>query len=390
MYTGSIRRLIQIYKTHFTEQNEKVRICRGSVQNFQDQWDLEARDFCEMLKKALPRRSARPADEAAVPPIDQLHRLAAFRPEGVRRLFRLLFQDNMDFQTARFAEIIGMFKKASQRLYAEYKPDGVCGQNEQATMYYLTLKYPDRFTFFSPSCFERLYKAANIRFYQPKGISDIGKIQLHLRLVELIRHEIRSDPELVAMAHEAVGAGEYPDPGHWLLAQDVAASLKSEVFVKAMGAPATTRPRNLLIPKSHEKSELRVEIGMESETERIYLDAAILLVRETEQQQVNRFCTHFEVIPDGVFKGREIGYSIRSLSPDMKPLYILVKATPKGFFQPVKLTPEEIAFSEAQSDRFKLFHIYNFDPFGDIMTANVVKFDGSLAEIAMIPKAVHG
>ncbi len=387
MYTGSIRRMITIYKAHFDELNGKGRAKWGSVQTFQDFWDIEAADFGAMLKKALPRRSSRLASDASCPSIDQMHRLATFRPEGVRRLFRLLFQDNLDFRTVRFAETLDMFKKAALRLHGEYKPEGACTQNELAAMYYLTLRYPDRFAFFSPSAFDRLYRAANIRFYQPKGISDLGKLQLYLRLVDLIRFEIARDRELVDLARQSIGPHEYPDPDHWLLAQDLVASLKSEWFAPVFNEPVMIRPRSLLVPKPPEQHELRSGTGVESEEERIYLDAAILLIRELEQQQVNRFCTHFDVMPDGMFKGREIGYSIRSLDRDMKPLYILVKATARGHSHPVKLLPEEITFSEEHADRFRLYHVYHFDPFGKIMTANITKYDGPLVPDAKKRKA---
>lgn len=382
MYTGNIRHIIQTYQKYFAELNKEERYKWQSVQTFQEHWDIDAADFGAMLKKAMPKKIiGNLMDDGWSQPLDQLNKMTIFKPEAVRRLFRLLYQENLGYQTARFVDTITMFKKAAHRLYAEYKPGDACDQNEHAAMFYLTMRYPEQFTFYKLAIFERLYKAANVRLYMPPNIGDIGKLQLYLRLIELIRYEIARNPEFMQLAADAIGAGEYRDPAYRILAEDVAYSLKNDRVFKSLHAPVMTRPRNLLVSKPHEKSELLGVIGKETDEEQIYLDAALMIVRENEQQLVNRFCTSFDVMPDCIFKGREIGYSIRTVMPEMQPAYILVKASGKGFYQPIKLLPEEIEFSEQHAGQFRLYYIYNFDPFGEIMTANIARFSGSLKEI---------
>lgn len=383
MYTGNIRHIIQVYKRHFDELSREDRTRWKTVRTFQDHWDIDAPDFSAMLRKALPRKAIGSLlDESGSHPLDQLQKMAAERPDGVRRLFRLLYQENLNFQTARFNETVTMFMKAANRLFAELRPGDTCDQSESAALFYLTVRYPDRFAFYKPAVFDRLYKMANVRLYQPQGLTDTGKLQLYLRLIELLRFEIARDPDLPLMAAAAIGADEYPDPDHRILASDIAGRLKDERLARELHLATGSRPRSLLVPKEHDKRELRAVIGTDTAEDLVYLDAALLIVREQEQQQVNRFYTNFEVVPEGVFKGREIGYCIRSVAREMQPRYILVKASPKGFFTPVKLLPEEIAFSEAHSDQFELCYIYNFDPFSEIMTANVARFPGSLKGIA--------
>ena len=129
------------YKKDFVAgwwQDEKFKW--EAVKCFQDNWNIDAEDFPEMLKRSLAKTYSLLASMNNFPR-QMIEELAQAMPVRVKMMFTTLFDDKKDI-----VERILHFKEQSEQLLIEY---GYAGknhyQNENAISTYLWLMYPDKY-----------------------------------------------------------------------------------------------------------------------------------------------------------------------------------------------------------------------------------------------------
>lgn len=129
------------YKKDFVAgwwQDEKFKW--EAVKCFQDNWNIDAEDFPEMLKRSLAKTYSLLASMNNFPR-QMIEELAQAMPVRVKMMFTALFDDKKDI-----VERILHFKEQSEQLLIEY---GYAGknhyQNENAISTYLWLMYPDKY-----------------------------------------------------------------------------------------------------------------------------------------------------------------------------------------------------------------------------------------------------
>ena len=111
-----------------------------AVKCFQDNWNIEAEDFAEMLKRSLAKTYNLLASTNNFPK-QMIEAFAEEMPEKVRAMFRNLFDENKDI-----AERIVSFKKQADVILDEYSYDSKNHfQNENSISTYLWLRYPDKY-----------------------------------------------------------------------------------------------------------------------------------------------------------------------------------------------------------------------------------------------------
>lgn len=194
------------YKKDFAAgwwQDEKFKW--EAVKCFQDNWNIDAEDFPEMLKRALAKTYSLLASMNNFPR-QMIEELAQEMPVRVKMMFTALFDDKKDV-----VERILHFKEQSEQLLIEY---GYAGknhyQNENAISTYLWLMYPDKYYIYKfgeiKSCAEILQSSYKFK----KGAYEDNLRNFYSFYDELCI-KLQSDAELKKMLADNLTEACYPD-----------------------------------------------------------------------------------------------------------------------------------------------------------------------------------
>lgn len=197
---------LALYKKDFAAviwSNEKYKW--EAVKHFQDNWDINAPDFAEMLERALSKTHNLLASINNYPK-GMIVNSAKAAPEEVRGMFMSLFDESRDYIMR-----INEFKQRSSDLLEKTGQDGQTYQTENAITTYLWLRYPDRYY---------IYKYEEVRKTADELGSDCiikqgryaDNVRNHLALYDEISTELRKDSELRKLLDGNLTPECYPDP----------------------------------------------------------------------------------------------------------------------------------------------------------------------------------
>ena len=133
--------IITEYKKQFIQsQWPKEKFKWEAVKCFQDNWDINADDFIEMLKKSLAKTENLLSSKNNFPK-DTIINLAKLYPNEVCKMFIELFDESKNIY-----ERISTFKENSEALFKKSEEtDNRHYQTENAITTYLWLRYPDKY-----------------------------------------------------------------------------------------------------------------------------------------------------------------------------------------------------------------------------------------------------
>ena len=198
--------VLTLYKQDFvavTWGKEKYKW--EAVKHFQDNWDINADDFAEMLERALAKTYNLLASMNSYPKGDDRQQRqsrargrAGYVHGPLRREPRLLGAHQR-------------FKQRSNDLLEQTGQKGQSYQTENAITTYLWLRYPDRYY---------IYKYGEVRKTAQELGSDCvikqgryaDNVRNHLALYDEINAELRKDEELRALLSASLTPDCYPDP----------------------------------------------------------------------------------------------------------------------------------------------------------------------------------
>ena len=147
------------YKDSFVESiwpEEKYKWM--AVKCFQDNWDIDSKDFPNMLKKSLALTGNLLASNNNFP-AKMIQTFAEDYPNEVRNMFKMLFNENLNL-----CDRIDSFKETSDILLERYnKQNSRHFQSENSISTYLWLRYPDKYY---------IYKYSEIKSVSEKLKSD--------------------------------------------------------------------------------------------------------------------------------------------------------------------------------------------------------------------------
>lgn len=191
------------------------------IQLFQDEFDIEAEDFAEMLY-TIWKGSSVLIDNAAQQPLYGMICCAREEPETVRGMFRALYEADGGDLAVRQAKIRD-FIDESQRLLDKYYPSSWKYVNDQrSVMTYLFLHDPDHNYLYK---YTQASKFADcVGFYDDWGSGAGFKLDVYYRMCDELVKAIRDSQELVstnASRYEAEDKSLYPDTELHTLAFDI-------------------------------------------------------------------------------------------------------------------------------------------------------------------------
>ena len=204
------------YKQSFVSTqwgNEKYKW--EAVKWFQDNWDVNASDFPEMLSRSLDKTFNLLASNNNFPK-GMIVGFAKAAPEEVRAMFIALFDESQDV-----FERMNAFKMQSSILLEKYGNGAAQHyQYENAISTYLWLRYPDKYY---------IYKFGEVKTVSSELESDYrfkkgayaDNIRNFLRLYDEISAALKEDTELVNLFQSQLTDTCYPDPELKTLTIDV-------------------------------------------------------------------------------------------------------------------------------------------------------------------------
>ena len=211
-----LQKVLEQYKRDFVlTQWEDEKYKWEAVKCFQDNWDVEADDFADMLTKSLSKTYNLLASANNFP-AKMITEFAQTASEEVRSMFIVLFDERKDVYGR-----IETFKMRSSMLLEQHS-DGNRQhyQYENAITTYLWLRYPDKYYIYKYSEVKAVADVLKSGYYFKKG-AYADNIRHFYRLYDEICQEIKGDTELVRLLKGKLTDSCDPDPELRTLTLDV-------------------------------------------------------------------------------------------------------------------------------------------------------------------------
>ena len=207
--------LVQYKKNFVSSQWSNEKYKWEAVKWFQDNWDVNASDFAEMLSRSLEKTYNLLASNNNFPK-GMIVGFAKAAPEEVRAMFIALFDEGQDV-----FERMNAFKLQSTVLLEKYGNGAAQHyQYENAISTYLWLRYPDKYYIYKFGEVKAVASELKADYRFKKG-AYADNIRNFLKLYDEISEVLKSDAELVDLFQSQLTDTCYPDPNLKTLTIDV-------------------------------------------------------------------------------------------------------------------------------------------------------------------------
>lgn len=378
---------INEYKLNFNRVDQEEIYKWRAVKCYQDNWNLDADNFYEMLVSSL-RMTKNLMDSGQYFPLRMLVQYAEHRPNEVRRLFRSLYNEEEDLY-----ERINEFQLGINLIHDELFENRKSYQDPRAIIVYLVLRFPERYFFYKFEMFKQFSEKLELIYRPVKGhIENIGHFN---SICELIRYKLSLDQELLKLHKDRITADCYYDENLNILTQD---------FIYAV----TVHLDNSFTPEIHserESTETHVlSTDLTSSTEQISLrgrtvnfiqngieykrlgDLGELWVMKYEIEKLkeankNHLINKIRHISND--EGDGTGYDIESFDREGNKIFIEVKTTKGNKNSTFFITRNELERSKIEKNNYFLYRLYNFDE--QTETADLLVINGELTSLCEFP-----
>ena len=211
--TIKIKAMIDLYKSDFERIDSEERYKWIAVKHFQDNWDIEAPDFAEMLSRAFAKH-VNLLDVGVARPLGVMVFFAKREPENVRSLFKILYDESIPLEKRimDFTSGVDLFVAKMKQEDTNWKNSF---QDQHAVSVYLSFRYPEKYYIYKYS----ILKAATSLFGF-EATSD--RLTAYRQLCDAIHTVAVTDNALISMSHSRLADNCYKDPDNRLLAMDIA------------------------------------------------------------------------------------------------------------------------------------------------------------------------
>lgn len=204
------------YKKDFLEKHwEEEKYKWEAVKTFQDNWDIQAKDFSDMLSRSLAKAGNLLTSMNNFP-AGMIIGFAKAAPEEVRSMYMDLFDESKDVY-----ERIGNFKKQADGLLEKYGNGAKQHyQYENAITTYLWLRYPDKYYTYKYNEVKSVSDKLKSSYSFKKGAYN-ENLRSFFDLYNGICAELKQDTELVNLFKSQITESCYPDPELKTLTVDI-------------------------------------------------------------------------------------------------------------------------------------------------------------------------
>ena len=213
--TNKLDAVIAGYKEYFPTHWKNEKYKWQAIKHFQDNWDLDASDFADMLQRSLAKTENLLASLNNFP-ARMIIVYAKMYPEEVKEAFRELFDESSDF-----SDRINSFKAHADD-WLKRTPDNAKQhyQNEYSITIYLWLRYPDKYYIYKFSEAKEVAQELESSYIIKKGKSEANAVSA-FELYNEIRAVLQTDEAIKQMLAEALTDDCYLDPELVTLTIDV-------------------------------------------------------------------------------------------------------------------------------------------------------------------------
>ena len=187
-----LHKVISNYKLDIKSHWKLERYKWVAIKYFQDHWDIEAENFAEMFKESISK-TYNLLNSSRNFPGAQIYDFAKENPEKTREMFRLLYDESLDFYTRiekfkeKGKEIFDHHNEISDVLWKTYY------QNDNAVTTYLWLRYPDKYYIYKYS----EYTAAEKILCDSHTVKKGSGLKPGYAMYDELRTFLRNDHELL-------------------------------------------------------------------------------------------------------------------------------------------------------------------------------------------------
>lgn len=186
-----------------------------AIKVFQDNWDINSKNFAEMLKSALSKTDNLLASQNNFP-AKMIQIYSQAYPEDVRAMFISLFDESKDI-ISRIAAFKDQSSAVNER-HSNGKDQHY--QNENSISTYLWLRYPDKYYIYKYSEVKNVASELKSSYDFKKGnYSD--NLRNFYSFYDEICEEIKKDQELINLLKSNLTTECYPDPEFRTLTIDI-------------------------------------------------------------------------------------------------------------------------------------------------------------------------
>ncbi|WP_281846768.1 DUF3883 domain-containing protein [Olleya namhaensis] len=380
-----IKPYIQAYKHKFVSISKQELYKWKAVKQFQDNWDIDAEDFSEMLKISL-NKVTNLMDAGRYFPKRMLLKNSLLNPEEIRELFKYLFDEEKDLnqRILNFQESFQIINRAN---FGEDNPY----QDPRAIVVYLTLRHPERYYFYKFGMFKGFTDKVDYVYKPIRGrIENVSQFQ---NLCETVKYVIRQDQELLRLHNNRLTEDCYIDDNHNILTQDFIYAVvqhldtetisESEEVTEIVIQTLATSGVNVTTTNVSFNGSITNHIQNNKENKRIG-DLGELFVIQLEKDkllQANKPKLAKKVAHHAKDLGDGLGYDVLSFDAEGNKMFIEVKATKSTKNTPFFITRNELERSKQEQDNFFIYRVYNFND--EILKGDVLVLQGDASNLCV-------
>ena len=204
--SGILKEILTQYKLDFVQKTWKEEKYKWeAVKCFQDNWNVNASGFAEMLNRSLEKTNNLLRSYNTYPK-KMILSFAQVASDEVRAMFKNLYDENIDV-----IERINSFKTDADKLLAKYGKQGEHHyQTENAITTYLWLRYPDKYYIFKFNEAKDVSKMIKSNYSFVKG-HFADNIRNYLKLYDEINLALLKDQDLISILKSQLSDTCYPD-----------------------------------------------------------------------------------------------------------------------------------------------------------------------------------
>lgn len=382
-----LKQYITEYKLNFESVNQQEIYKWKAVKCFQDNWDIDAENFYQMLLASI-KLTENLLKSGQYFPLRMLMHYSEQRPNEVRNLFKSLYNEEEDI-----FERIQDFQNGIEIINNELFPDKNSYQDHRAIIVYLALRFPERYFFYKFEMFKQFSEKLELIYRPVRG--HIGNIGHFNNECELIRYELSLDQELLKLHKNRITGDCYYDENLNILTQDfvyaVVRHLDQAIVVSTAITAQTSETKVLSteLTSSADQISFRgrtvnfIKNGIENKR---LGDLGELWVMKHEIEKLKEANKHNlidQIKHTSIDEGDGTGFDIQSYDIAGNKIFIEVKTTKGRQNSTFFVTRNELERSKIEKDNYYLYRLYNYNEQTD--TADLLIIKGELTNLCEFP-----
>ena len=211
-YNDAVKKFTESFdRKHWEEEGYKWE----AVKCFQDNWNIDAKNFSSMLDASLTKTANLLASVNNFP-AKMIIEFAKAYPEEVRRMFRALFDETMDL-VERYNSFIDSSDDLKKKYFSGEEKNHY--QDLHAISTYLWLRYPDKYYIYKYSEVRAVAEKLESNYVIKKG-QYADNIHNSIALYKELNQQIQKNDELITKFKSFLSEEYYADPCYITLTAD--------------------------------------------------------------------------------------------------------------------------------------------------------------------------